>query len=153
MSAVAGLLATTPATFGYADQSAPIAIVVSKASPIDELTIHDLKHLFMGEFVTGPGGKKLIPLAPTASSPERTTFDKSVLGMSTDQEASYWIDRKIRGQSGAPKSLDSADMLQRVVSKLDGAVGYVRIDQVSGDVKVLRIDGKKPGDGGYRVAD
>ena len=142
----------TPAMSGYA--GAPggrLAVVVAKTCPLDELSGYDLKHLFLGEYVNGPGGKKLIPLVPPPNSPDRVGFDKVVLGMSADQAANYWIDRKIRGQSGAPKSIDSTDLMLRVVARLDGAVGYVRASDVTGDVKVLRIDGKMPGDAGYRV--
>ena len=147
----AALLTATPAVSGYAGQENAFAVVVAKGSPVDDLSIHDLKHLYMGDMINGPGGKQLIPLALPTNSPDRAAFDKAVLGMSPDQAARFWVDRKIRGQTGAPKSFDSADLVQRIVSKLDGGVGYVPVGQVSKDVKVVRIDGKAPGEGGYAV--
>ena len=65
--------------------------------------------------------------------------------------ARYWIDRKIRGQSGAPKAVEPVDVYARVVAKLDGAIGYVKVSDLRGDVKVLRIDGKVPTDYGYPI--
>jgi hypothetical protein len=147
----AALLTATPTVSGYAGQANAFAVVVAKGSPIDDLSIHDLKHLYMGDLINGPGGKRLVPLALPTNSADRMAFDKAVLGMSAEQAARFWVDRKIRGQSGAPKSLDSADLVQRVVSKLDGGIGYVPIGQVTKDVKIVRVDGKAPGDGGYRV--
>jgi hypothetical protein len=41
--------------------------------------------------------------------------------------------------------------MQRVVARLDGAIGYVRADAVSSEVKVLRIDGKLPSDKDYPI--
>src|SRR6266536_4461898 len=67
-----------------------LAIVVAKSSPLDDLSIHDLKHLYMGDQITGPGGKRLIPLALRAGSPERVAFERAVLGMAPDRVASYW---------------------------------------------------------------
>ena len=150
--AIATLVSATPASPGYAGGPAiRLAVVVAKNSPLDNLSIHDLKHLFMGQNITGPNGQKLIPLAPTQNSPERTAFDSAILGMSPEQEQSYWIDRKIRGQPGAPKAIDSVDVMRKVVGRLEGAVGYVKATDVGPDVKVVRIDGKAPGDPGYRV--
>ena len=69
--------------------------------------------------------------------------------MTPEVVARYWIDRKIRGDSGPPKPIESADLLQRVVTRLDGAIGYVSATAVRPDVKVIQIDGKGPNDSGY----
>jgi hypothetical protein len=78
-------------------------------------------------------------------------FDQAVLGMTPERVSRYWIDRKIRGQSGPPRALDSADLVQRVVARLDGGIGYVRMNELKADVKVVRVDGKSPKDSGYPV--
>jgi hypothetical protein len=127
-----------------------LAIVVAKNSPLDNLSFGDLKRLYMGDPVDARG-KRLIPLALQNRSPERIQFDRAVLGMTPDAAARYWVDRRIRGESGPPKAIDSPQILLRVVDKLDGALGYVRADSVTGAVKVLRIDGKTPSDAGYRL--
>jgi hypothetical protein len=134
-----------------AEPKIPLAVVVAKNSPLSEMSFHELKRLYLGDAVSGPNGRKLIPLAQHAGSKDRLGFDRSVLGMSAEAVARYWIDRKIRGQPGAPKAVDSVDVLKRVVGNVEGSVGYLRADQVRGDVKVLRIDGKSPGEVGYRV--
>jgi hypothetical protein len=126
------------------------AVVVSKNFPVDDIPFVELKRLYMGDRVD-TGGKRLIPLALQNRLAERSDFDEVVLGMSPDAVARYWVDRKIRGESGPPKSVDSAQILLRVVDKLDGAIGYVKANEVSASVKVLRIDGKRPTDSGYRL--
>ncbi|MBN1606643.1 MAG: hypothetical protein JW940_08415 [Polyangiaceae bacterium] len=127
-----------------------LAIVVGKDFPLDNLSFGDLKRLYLG-YPLDAHGKRLIPLALQNRSPERVQFDRTVLGMNPDAVARYWVDRRIRGESGPPKAIDSPQILLRVVDKLDGAVGYVRADSVSGAVKVLRVDGKAPSDPGYRL--
>ena len=127
-----------------------LAVVVAKDFPLDNLSFGDLKRLYMGDPVDARG-RRLIPLALQNRSPERVQFDRAVLGMSPEAAARYWVDRRIRGESGPPKAIDSPQILLRVVDKLDGALGYVRADSVSSAVKVLRIDGKAPSDPGYRL--
>jgi uncharacterized integral membrane protein (TIGR00697 family) len=104
----------------------------------------------VGELVDS-GGRRLIPLNRAITTTERGQFDRVVLGKSPDEMARYWIDRKIRGQSGAPKAVEPVDVYERVVAKLDGAIGYVHVNDVRDDVKVVRIDGKAPTDHGYPI--
>jgi hypothetical protein len=132
-------------------QALPLAVVVAKNSPVNELSLYDLKHLFLGDYVNGPDGKRLIPLHHASGSPERIAFGASVLGLSPDQETAYWIDRRIRGQSGSPRAIAQAVLAQRIVGHLDGGITYVRLNEVRPDVKVVRIDAKLPTDQGYRV--
>jgi hypothetical protein len=128
-----------------------LAVIVAKSSQLSGLSIHDIKRLYQGETVSSPAGGKLVPLAQPSSSPDRVGFDQAVLGMSPDEVARYWVDRRIRGHAGPPKSIESPALLQRVIARVNGAIGYVRTSQVQGDVKVLRIDGKLPEDGGYPI--
>jgi hypothetical protein len=125
-----------------------LVVVVAKTSPINDLSLAQLRRMYLGEPVDS-GGQRLIPLNRGRSVKERIAFDKLVLGMSEGEVSRYWIDRRIRGQSGAPKAIDPVDVHQRVVVKLAGAVGYVRSTEVRDDVKVVRINGKAPNDRDY----
>jgi hypothetical protein len=126
------------------------ALIVAKDSPISDLAFYDLRRLYQGEAINA-NGRRLTPLNFPTKTENRQRFDQAVLGLAPDAVSRYWIDRRIRGQSGPPKSIDSADLMQRVVARLDGGIGYVRLSEVRPDVKVLRIDGKAPKDSGYRV--
>jgi hypothetical protein len=145
------LLGGTPFPSASAESPVPLAIVVSKNSPLTNITLHELKHLYLGEFVTDPDGKRLIPLNQTLQLRERRSFDAVVLGMSSEQQAEYWIDRRIRGMSGSPRAVDSSDLAERVVARLDGTVTYLPLSAVRPDVKIVRVDGKLPTDPGYRI--
>ncbi len=127
-----------------------LAVVAAKDGGMDGFSLHQLKRAYLGDDVQGPHGK-IIPLNREPKGPERVGFDRSVLDMSPDAVARYWIDRKIRGQSAAPKAIEPGSILQKVVARLPGAIGYVRAHEVTSDVKVLLIDGKKPGDAGYPI--
>jgi hypothetical protein len=143
-------IARVPSVCADISRSAKLAIVVAKDFPSDDMSFGDLKRLYLGQALV-IGGKNVIPIALNKQLPDRVAFDESVLGMDPDTVGLYWVDRKIRGQSGPPKAVETADVLLRVVSRVPGAVGYVRAEAVRGSVKVLRIDGKMPNQPGYRV--
>ncbi len=127
-----------------------LAVIVASDSPITELSIHDLKRLYGGDQVNA-AGKRLVPFNQGTDAQDRLGFDQVVLGFTAEEAARYWIDRKIRGQSGSPKAIDPPALLQKVVMRLSGAVAYVQPGSLQPGVKVLRIDGKLPDDKGYPV--
>jgi hypothetical protein len=150
MGAAAAFSAGLPLGLARADGSA-LALVVAKASPIRQLSQFELKKLYLGSHILDPGGERIIAFNQAPNSQDRTAFEQRVLGMSPEEVARYWIDRKIRGEGGAPKAVGSVELLQRVVSKLEHSVAYVRVDQVRPEVRIVAIDGAVPGDPAYRL--
>jgi hypothetical protein len=142
------------ATSGYAlpviAEEAPLrlGLVVAKDSSVSDVSLQDIKRLYLGERVNA-GSQRLLPLNLSPETRERRAFDKAVLNMEPEVIARYWIDRRIRGESGAPKALDTADLLQRVVARLEGAIGYAPMTAIRPEVKVIRVDGRLPGQSGY----
>jgi hypothetical protein len=49
----------------------------------------------------------------------------------------------------SPKTLATPVGVRKFVFNVPGAIGYMRPSDVDGSVKVLRIDGRLPGDGSY----
>lgn len=149
-AAAAAALAGSPAGFAHAEPQR-LAIVVARSSPLKELSRFELKKLYLGAHIVDPSGARIIPFNQSATAPDRVAFEEKVLGMSPDEVASYWIDRKIRGQSGAPKAVGSPELVQKVVSKVEHSVAYVRLDEVRPEVRVIAIDGKLPTDAAYQL--
>jgi hypothetical protein len=125
----------------------PLILVVAAANPMVDVSRGNLRRLFLGEPTSGPGGK-LIPLNQSPGTAVRDRFDRVVLGLEPDDVARFWIDQRIRGQSGAPRAIPVA-MLIRVVPQLAGAIGYVRVHELGAGMKAITIDGKKAGEAGY----
>ena len=48
-----------------------------------------------------------------------------------------------------PKIVFSTDMTLDLVVAIPGSISFMRADQVTDDVKVLRVDGKLPDEDGY----
>lgn len=149
-SAAVAALAGAAARTAHAEPPR-LAVVVSRASPLQQLTRFELKKLYLGSHIVDPSGERIVPFNQASNAPDRVAFENKVLGMTPDQVASYWIDRKIRGQSGAPKAVGSGELVQKVVSKVDHSIAYVRFDQVRPEVRVIAIDGKLPTDAAYQL--
>lgn len=82
-------------------------------------------------------------------SHERDVF----LGVCQMREASfrqYWISKVFRAEtSRTPKIVYSNEMAIELVSAIPGAVASVESSQVPKGLKILRINGRLPGEKGY----
>jgi hypothetical protein len=126
-----------------------LAVIVSPASKLTNISLADLRRVFQSERLTDPDGNRLIALNHPPKTVDRVGFDQTVMGMDADAVGRFWIDRKIRGGSGPPRTVESLTTLRRVVEKLPGAIGYLRPGQLSNEVRAIRVDGKLPEDPGY----
>lgn len=129
-----------------------LAVVVSSKLDVDSLTEAQLRQIFLGEPVKA-GGKKVIPLNLPPNSAARQAFDQAVLGMGPDEVPRFWVDQRIRGKASPPKTIPSSSTVVRLVEKLPGAIGYVELSEVTPGVRVIAIDGKKPGDDSYPLSE
>jgi hypothetical protein len=133
----------------YADGK-KLVVVVARGSSLTSISRGDLKRCFTGEPVSG-GGKTLIPFNASINTPDRAGFDKAVLDMSPDEVGRFWVDRKIRGQSGAPRSLPSPAHIAKVAAKFPGAIGYLPADQLTSDIQAVAVDGVAYTDARYDI--
>ncbi len=128
-----------------------LSVIVGSGSKLTSLSMADLHRAYLSERVSDPDGNKLIPLNHPPKTVDRVGFDRVVLDMSPEEVGRFWVDRRIRGGNGPPRTVDSIQTLRRVVQNLPGAMAYVRPNQLTGDVKAVRIEGKLPGDAGYPI--
>lgn len=133
-----------------AAEDTKLVIVVAKASPIKSLSRAELKRAFLGESVSSHD-ITLVPFNSQPGSPPRAGFDKAILGMSPAEVGRYWVDRKVRGQSGAPRSLPSMAHVLKVVAKFPGAISYVPADQLTAAVHPVAVDGVAYTDAKYSI--
>jgi hypothetical protein len=133
-----------------AQAAGPIAVIVASAFPQSDISLALLARVFRGE-PTDYGGSRLVPFNYASENPMRLAFDKFVLKMSPDQAASYWVDRRIRGQGMSPRVVPAPAIMKAIVMKLPGAIGYVPAEQVDSSVRVLTVDGKNIKAGDYPI--
>jgi hypothetical protein len=127
-----------------------LVVVVVKGSPVTAISRSDLKHCFLGDSISN-AGKTLVPFNSEAKTPERMGFDRGVLGMSPDEVGRFWVDRRVRGQAGAPRSLPSILHVVKVVAKFPSAIGYVPVDQLTPELQPVKLDGVPYTDASYAL--
>ena len=72
--------------------------------------------------------------------------------MSDRKFKKHWISMVFSGKSAVPpKQFRDEDELKTFVSKTPGAIAFINLSKVDKRVKVLSIDGKKPGDKNYKL--
>jgi ABC-type phosphate transport system substrate-binding protein len=146
------ILALGEVVLAHAAPANALVIVTQKNSALGDLTLRELKRLYQSEQVNGPDGAPIIPLNRPTGSPARVAFDQLVLKMDPDEVGRYWIDRKIRGQTGAPKAIPSLDLLRRAVASVTGTLTYLSASELTADLKVVNVDGKHPTEAGYPLS-
>jgi len=126
-----------------------LAVFVAKDSGLQNLKMTELRRIFTNADDSGFSGQRNVPFNHTARSSDRVGFDQTVLRMSPEEVSRFWIDRKIRGLPGPPRAVDSLSQLLRLVSHTSSGMGYARPNQLTNEVRVIRVDGKLPSEPGY----
>jgi ABC-type phosphate transport system substrate-binding protein len=84
---------------------------------------------------------------------EREAILQSLYGVAEDDYRRSYMQAVFSGETtDAPKTLASTNGVLRFVYNVPGAIGYVRARDVDASVKTLRVDGRLPGEPGYRLA-
>lgn len=132
-----------------------IALIVHKSNPMSDISSAELRRVFLGDETRWSNNDRITILLLPPGSEERQMFLRNVLRMSDDDFVRHWISRVFQGEASAgPKTASSSASMARLVAGLPAAVGVIgAADIPTGDngLKVLRIDGKSPGDDGYRL--
>ncbi len=146
------LIATAGSIASRVDAQAieAVAIVVHPDVPVDELTLAELRSIFLAERQYWEDRSRITLLVRAAIAPERDLILTEIYGMSEDRYRQYWIGKMFRSEvASGPKIVFSTDMLRDLVTVIPGSIGFVPLSQVGPDLKVIRIDGIMPGDEGY----
>ena len=130
----------------------PLAIIVNKSNPVDDLSSAELRKIFLAERRTWPGGRRITIVMREPGGAERETLLRSVCRMSDSEFNKYFMQLSFTGEAQiTPKVLATSGGVLRFVFNVPGAIGYVRAGELDGGVKAVRIDGHAPGDGLYRL--
>jgi ABC-type phosphate transport system substrate-binding protein len=124
------------AIIGEARAAGPLVVIVHGSVTQGSFSQGELSAIFTTRRRNYDGGQRVIPLNLPPGDEGRVTFDEKVLGMSPDEIARYWIDRKVRGGNAPPRHVPSAALIARLVEKLPGAIGYVPAS-MAGSLRVV----------------
>ena len=161
------LIVTALLGFGAASQASAddVAVIVHKSNPVDGLTLGELRKIVMGTQAKWPNEQRISVLMTTPGQPERETTLKIVCGMNETNfnlhftHASFneglanlhgpkWSQPAI---AELPKAVGSGVQVRQSVAGSANAVGFIKASQLDGSVKVIAVDGSRPGEPAYKL--
>jgi hypothetical protein len=135
---------------GTIEEYGGIAIVVHKDTAVSDLSMSELRNIFLANQQFWSNRARIILLVRAPQSDERDYVLNTIYQMDEAQFRQYWIAKMFRAEvPRGPKIVFSTDMTRDLVVAIPGSISFIRADQVSDAVKVVRVDGKLPSDEGY----
>jgi ABC-type phosphate transport system substrate-binding protein len=133
-----------------AENGEDVAVIVNPKNTVDNLSMAELAKIFRGERQYWRTDLPVLLLLRTPGSYEREVALRSIFRMSESQYKQYWISRIMRAEATAPPAeLYSSGMTKEGVSSIPGSIGCISANEVKPGVKVVRINGRLPGETGY----
>jgi ABC-type phosphate transport system substrate-binding protein len=150
--ALAGLIAAAKPGAIPAQDAEPLAIVVNRSNPMSEISLADLRRLYRGQRSRWSNGRRVTLVMRDPGTPEREAILQTLYGVDEDEYRRGFLRAVFTGEANlAPRVLASTNGVLRFVFNVPGAIGYVRASEVDASVKMLRVDGRLPGEAGYRL--
>jgi ABC-type phosphate transport system substrate-binding protein len=144
LALLTGMVPTAVAT------GADIAVVVRPDTPADDLTLAQTRKLLLGEQQFWNSNLRVTLLLRAPAARERDVVLKVIFRMNEAEFRQYWISKLFHAEvASGPKVVYSNEMAAELVTALPGSVAFVDAAQVPKGLKVLKIDGKLPGQPGY----
>ncbi len=130
--------------------SGDVAVVVRPDVPVNDVSFREVRELLMGDRQFWIPGLRVSLLMRAPVARERDVILKTVYRMNEAEFRRYWIEKVFRAEAqSGPKIVYSNESATELVANIPGAVAFVDASQVPRGLKILRIDGRLPGEKGY----
>jgi hypothetical protein len=132
------------------------AVIVHQTNPATGLRVAELNALFSGEAPRWPNGSRVVLVERDPDSAGFKFLLHHLLDMSQAQYKRHLATIEFKGKEPAiVKVLNSGPASCRFVFNVPGAIALVEAVSLSSpeckDVRVIRVEGKLPGDEGYAL--
>jgi ABC-type phosphate transport system substrate-binding protein len=143
-------IATVASAAGAVQAQTPVAIVVHPNTPVENLSLTQLRNVFLGEQQFWGDNSRITLLVRAPASAEREFVLKRIYRMNEGQFRQYWIAKLFRAEvASGPKIVYSSEMALELVTAIPGAITFLPANAIVSGAKVVRVDGKLPNDPGY----
>jgi hypothetical protein len=132
-------------------QASDVAVIVNPNNSVKTVTLTDLRKIFAGQKRLWPGGVPIKLIVRASGSRERLTLLR-LLAMSESEYKQYWTAQVFRGDADSePVALLSFGMVKEAAVAFPGAIALVDAHDIKPSmiIKVIKVDGRMPGDPGY----
>jgi hypothetical protein len=140
---------------GARAQCAPgsLVVIVNKASTVESLSMAQLRKVMLGDVRTWPDRKPVMVVSREPSSPAAQCVLSKVVRLSDAEYHRYIMSAEFRGDEAMVVQTINSDLtIGRFIAGTTSAVAVVQassLPAIASSVKVLRIEGKLPGEAGY----
>ncbi|MGH9591582.1 MAG: hypothetical protein ACRD5L_00715 [Bryobacteraceae bacterium] len=129
-----------------------VAVVVHPGVPVTNLTFDDVRKIMLGDRQYWSPSLRITLIVRAPAARERDVLLKTVYQMTEAQFHQYWISKQFRDEAASgPTIVYSNEQAAERVAAIPGSISFVDAAQIPKGVKVLRIDGRLPGEPGYRL--
>lgn len=131
-------------------KASDMAVVVNPSTPVSDLSMAEVRKVFRGDRQYWTKDVPVVLLIRAPRSRERDVILKTLYEMTEAQFKQYWIAKIFRAEAtAAPKIVYSNDMAKELVSVIPGAIAFIPENDVAEGLKIVKIDGRLPGERGY----
>jgi len=139
--------------FAVVAQGTEVAIIVNPDNPVDDLSFRELRDLFELQQQFWKNGKRVSLVTQKAGQPEKQLVLNKVYRRSEEALNRYFMARMFNAEIYTiPQPRSSNNAVKQVISRLPNGIGFISVSAVDSSVKVVRIDGRLPGEDGYKLA-
>ncbi len=130
-----------------------LAIVVNKGNGTESLSPAQLRKIVLGDVRVWPDKKRIVLVARDANTKTFQCVLSNVVRLSLAEYKRYIMNAEFRGDEPvAIHTADSDSTAVRMIAGTDGSIAVIdaaSVASLAGSVKVMRVNGKAPGDPGY----
>ena len=127
-----------------------LAIVVNRKNPTTNVTLPQLRAMFIGESRWWTNRSRVTLAAMRRGTPERQTVLRVIYKMDDKDLDRYFLYQRFKGEaSTSATTLRTSADVKKFVVRTPGALGYLRLSDVDDSVKIVRVNGLLPEDDGY----
>ena len=135
-----------------AEPKPEFAIVASPDVPVDNLSMTDLRKLFLGDRQFWSSNLRVSLLVRSPVARERAVVVWTICKMSEAQFGQHWIGKVMRADcTTSPRLFPSNQAAIDLVRNMPGAIAIVNAAQVPKGMKILSVEGKLPSQPGYKL--
>jgi ABC-type phosphate transport system substrate-binding protein len=136
--------------FAQTSRAGDLAVVVNSDTPVTDLSLAEVRRVFLGQRQYWSPKLPVVLLIRAPVARERDVVLRVIYQMSEEEYTQYWVAKIFRAEvTSPPKIVYSNDMQYELVTAIPGAIAFVDARNVRPGVKVVRVDGKLPGEKGY----
>jgi ABC-type phosphate transport system substrate-binding protein len=144
---IACLLLAGAASVAFATD---FAVVVNPANPVRQLSLVELAKIFRAKTNSWTSGKNITIVLRDPGTPGAKFVIEKVLGGTVDEGKTVLNDPS-RKSTVPVVFAESDEEVLKIVEGNAGAIGVIDVYNITGGVKVVKIDDKQPFDPGYAL--